>query len=168
VEAVLELLADGGALVEVPGVEALDRVDRRRAHLVAHALRHRIRGDVALGGDGVVEAQAVDLLQVAQEPLALAVRRGELLVLVEQLVAARVQAQVHGLAAEVRRELLVLELALLPPRGDHREASFDALHVDRAAERGLEPLRAQKYDDAHRARTFTVRPMTSSMPRSVS
>jgi hypothetical protein len=176
--ALLELGLDRGALLEVPGVEALDGVDGGRAHLVAHALGHGVVRDLKIGALRVVEADPVDLLQVAQEHLALAVRLGELRVPGEELGAPRVQLQVDRVAAEVLRELLVLGLALLPARGDERHPALDAVRLGGAAEGRVEALRAQDHPQArgllcrcchgHRARTFTMVPMASSMARSVS
>ena len=74
-------------------------------------------------------------------------------------------------AAQMLVEFLVIGLTLLPARshrGDGRPRR-NAECTERLADRGREPLRAEQRDArVHVARTLSVRPTSSSMPRSAS
>jgi hypothetical protein len=122
------------------------------------------------GLDRVLDADAIEILPVPQSILPLAVRGAQLGILAEHFLAARVQHQIHRLARrEVRAQLVVLALQLLPAGGDQRHALGDVLFGHRRRERGVEPLRPEQDHGRHqRARTLAVWPTKSSMPRSSS
>ena len=151
------------AALEVEGVDVADGVDRRARLVLEDLVRRGALIDHVLGVERVLEADAIEVLAVPQDGLSLAVRLDELLVLAEDVLAARMQREVHGVAAEVLVEVCVVVLALLPARRDGGDLALDAELLDRVAEGRVVALGAEQYDGGdlardHEARTFSVRP----------
>jgi hypothetical protein len=110
---------------------------------------------------------------VAENGLALPVRRVELLVGAEDRLPAGVETEVDGPALEMFAEIFVVVLALLPAGGDGGDLSLDPELGDGLAQGRVIALSAQENDGGelsvdHEARTFNVRPTKSSIERSVS
>ena len=100
----------------------------------------------------MLESDTIEVLELAVAQLPGAVRLTELRVPAEDQVPAAVELEVDGLAAEMRRELRVLRLALLPAGGHERDRPR---HAERR--RGLSDVRIAalrpEEREPHRART---------------
>jgi hypothetical protein len=84
----------------------------------------------------------VQVVELAELLPPLPVRRGELRVLPEDLLRARVEAQVDDAPVEVRAQFVDLVLAFLPARGDGGEVALDPDLLDDGAECALKALRS--------------------------
>ena len=102
---------------------------------------------LTLGFPGVVEANPIDLLQVPQQRLTLAVQAQQLGIALKQLGTTGMQPQVDDVAAEVGAEFFVFVFEFLPARGDHREAALHTMHRDGVAEGRIETLRTEQNSD---------------------
>jgi hypothetical protein len=132
-------VGDAAALVGVEAAQVLDRglalgfeefLAALRLHQLAERLLHR------------VEPHAVEVVELAELLPPLPVRDGELRVLPEDLLRARVEAQVDDAPVEVRAQFVDLVLAFLPARGDGGEVALDPDLLDDGAECALKALRS--------------------------
>lgn len=144
----LEVAMDGLATGQVPLVQGSDRIERNLGFLVEHVDGRAALPDHIVGLEGLLEADAIEVLSLQQQLLALTISRAQLDIGAEDVVSARMQAQIHGAPVEVLREILVLELAFLPTRGDDGELSGNAQSGDSLRERRIDALRAQEDDGA--------------------
>jgi hypothetical protein len=171
--ALIELLAVARATLEMHAVEIADRLDRGARLVLEDVLGRLAIVDHVLGVQRVLQPDAVEVLPVPEDRLALAMRRMERRVLPEHLLGAGVETEVDRAAAEVLLEVVVLLLELLPAGRDRSDASLDAQLRNRFPKRRVESLRAEKNNGArlacdHAARTFNVCPTVSSIERRVS
>src|SRR5260221_4387155 len=144
-------LLEGGVLAraagEVPRIQLADGVDRSVNLFLRDLGGGCPLANRALGLERVLDADAIEVLPVPQRVLPLAVRGAQLRVFAKQLFAPRVQAQILGLARrEVRAQIVVLALELLPAGGDERNLLRDELLRDGRGQRGIESLRPEKDD----------------------
>ena len=149
-QANIELGAHAGALLQVPGIKTANGLDRCCGHLVTNGGRSVVGAHVALGLEGGLKTNSIDLLQVAQQVLAHTVGHSELFILVKHDGAAGMKGEIDRVAAKVSRQLFVFTLALLPPRRDQSDATFDPQRRHDPAEGGVEALRAEQHCGARR------------------
>ncbi len=138
-------------------VERAQDPDRRAAMRYQQGAAHPAGQQIAGGVQRPVEPEPVQLLQLAQPVLPLAPRRGQLRIAAEHFLPPLVQPQVGQLAAEVLLQLVDLALALLPPRGHHRDAAAHVERVERGEHGGGKALRTQKHDPGHDRRLPAAR-----------
>ena len=117
--------------------------------------------------EGMLEPLRVDARQLVDGVPVGERRGGEVRVGVEDVGQPPVEVQVVGAAVQHLDELGVVALPVLPAGGDGGDAALDLQGADRRPGRGPEPLGPEQ-DRGHPACTRTVRPTSSSIPRSVS
>lgn len=133
-------------LVHPREMVVVERADRRQRRLALGHQKFRVAAaqlELTQGRLGIAEARAVDLLELAQALLALAIGRGELRIALEGVLAPGIEHQVHGALAEVLVKLQILGLALLPPGGHRGESADDPGARHRFAQGGRESLRSE-------------------------
>jgi hypothetical protein len=139
------------------------RVGPRRA---AHGVVAVVPGHLAQPAQRGVEPELVQRAVLAQRPPVLPFRVGVGGVAGQDVVPARMQPQVPAAAAEQRVELAVVGFALLPAGRHRRDRRRQVERPDDGTQGGA-ALRTED-ERPHRACTCTLRPTSSSMPRSVS
>ena len=96
--------------------------------------------------EGVVQPEAVELLQSVKPVLPVAQCRAELAITLERGFGALVQSKVPQLTAQVLPQLAVLTFALLPARGDDGDRPVHRQGVEGGAQGRLEALGSEQDD----------------------
>ena len=164
-----ELQLELGQPLQVLFVQQLHDAQRIGQGLLPHP-RPRVgaAGDVVRRAQRVVELDQVELAQLGQRSLVLALGIAVLPVLLVHRQPARVQGEVDGPEPHGFAQLGVVALAVLPPR---RHGGHHGLRIQ-VRERVVQVragLRTQQRDlAAHAACTVMVRPTSSSISRRTS
>ena len=125
-------------------------------------------GDLVRRTERMVELHEVELAQLGQGSLVLALGMGVLAVLLVDSQAARVQGKVHGPVPRQLAQLGVVDLTFLPSRGHHGHHGLRIEVPDDPLQVRARPGPHQVDLKAHAACTVMVRPTSSSIWRRTS
>lgn len=140
----LKAILKGVDATQMMRVELADKVESARELGVEQGGFDGVEGEDGAGGlEGVIEADSIDALEIAELVLLGPMGAKELGIFLEDGVTARVKAQVDGLArGNGFDELSVFVLEVLPSRGDHGDLTrLDTMGGEGVLDGDVESLR---------------------------